>query len=252
MVQHRLRHAAERAAEARASSTQLTVGGVSVAVARKPIRNLYVSVHPPDGEVRVAAPRALSDAEVRAAVTRKLAWIARKRAMIRARVSTSPDRLVSGESHDFLGRSYHLDVVETRGKAGVVLREPAVMELRVRAPHDAAARARVLDRWYREQLAELVPPLVEKWEPRLGVRLSSFGIKRMRTRWGTCNTRARRMWVNLELAKKPVACLDYLVLHELAHLIVRAHDARFYALMDEHLPGWKAIRSAMNAAPIGA
>jgi predicted metal-dependent hydrolase len=229
---------------------QITVGGVQVHVVRKAIKNLHLGVYPPRGRVRVAAPLALSKDAVRLAVIRKLAWIKRQRASFDAQPRQSEREMISGESHYFLGTRYRLRVVEHNGAGRVVLRNSTTLELHVRPELDARDRERVLQRWYRQQLRELIPLHLTKWETILGVRAAEWGIKRMKTKWGSCNAEARRIWLNLELAKKPVPCLDYLVLHELTHLIERRHNDRFLALMDRHLPNWRQHRQALNAAPL--
>ncbi len=228
----------------------LTVSGVAVEVVRKSIKNLHLGVYPPDGRVRVAVPLAMSDAAVRVAVIGKLRWIRRQRAAF-AQQARQPERLMlAGESHFFLGKRYRLALVDTHGRCDVILRNRKVMEVHARPQGSAAHRERVLGRWYRERLRELAAPLVARWEDELGVRVAAWGIKSMKTRWGTCNPRAGRIWLNLELAKKPPECLEYLVVHELAHLLVRHHDDRFHALMDRHFPRWRQVRRELNAAPL--
>lgn len=229
---------------------KLTVGGVRISVVRKPIKNLHLGVYPPGGRVRVAVPLAVSDAAVRVAVIRKLRWIQRQQAAFHGQARESEREMVSGESHYFLGRRYRLEVVYADAPPRVSLRGGRRMELRVRTGADAASRQWVLHRWYRQRLRELVPPLIEKWQLALGVELADWGIKAMKTKWGSCNPRAKRIWLNLELAKKPLSCLEYLVVHELAHLLVRNHDARFIALMNLHLPRWRQHRATLNAAPL--
>jgi predicted metal-dependent hydrolase len=229
---------------------EITVGGVQVQVVRKAIKNLHLGVYPPGGRVRVAAPLRVSDDAVRLAVIGKLGWIKRQRARFDAQPRQSEREMVSGESHYFLGRRYRLRVVERHGATRVVVRNNRTLELQVRRHADAQARERVLHRWYRQHLRELVPPLLTKWEATLGVQVAVWGIKRMKTRWGTCNADARRIWLNLELAKKPVQCLEYLVVHELTHLLERHHNDRFVLLMDRHLPNWREHRQELNAAPL--
>lgn len=229
---------------------QLTVSGVSVAVVRKAIKNLHLGVYPPNGRVRVAVPLTVSDAAVRVAVIGKLRWIRRQQAAFEQQARESERDMVSGESHFFLGRRYRIELVESHGKSGVVLRNRSVMELHARPEQTAEQRERVLQRWYRERLQELVPPLLEKWQAALGVTALEWGIKKMKTRWGSCNAKAGRVWLNLELAKKPPECLEYLVVHELAHLLVRHHDDRFHGLMDRHLPRWRVIRKILNRGPL--
>ena len=158
--------------------------------------------------------------------------------------------MISGETHYFLGRRYRLRVIAHQGPGRVVLRSRTKLELWVRAGSDANARHRVLQRWYRDRLRELVPPPLAKWEPVLCVRAVDWRIKKMKTKWGTCNVEARRVWLNLELAKKPVQCLEYIIVHELVHLIERHHNDRFVSIMDQHLPQWRLHRKVLNSTPL--
>lgn len=232
-------------------TTTLSIRGLPVSVVRKGIKNLHLGVYPPDGRVRVAAPRSITDAAIRVAVITRLTWIRRQREAFARQARQSEREFVIGESHYFLGRRHRMGVVEvTHGKTGVVVRGKATLELQCRPGADAPARQRIIDRWYREHLRNVAGPLISHWEGKLGVKVADWGIKRMKTKWGSCNAKARRIWLNLELAKKSPDCIEYLVVHELVHLIVRTHDERFKALMDRQLPRWKQLRIALNAAPL--
>lgn len=230
--------------------THLVVAGVSIEVVRKDIKHLHLAVYPPEGRVRVAAPRRLGDDAVRLAVVARLAWIKRHQARFQAQDRLSPRELVTGESHQFAGRRYRLDVLEHDAPPAVRLLNNRTLELKVRPGADRAKREAVLHAWYRQQLRDQIPPLIAKWEPILGVAIADWRIKRMKTRWGTCNPAARRIWLNLDLAKHPPACLDYVVLHEMLHLLERHHNARFKAHLDRHLPHWRHLRAQLNHAPL--
>src|SRR5215208_559221 len=232
-------------------SREILVSGVRVQIVRRAIKNLHLGVYPPNGRVRVAAPLRVSDDAVRLAVIDKLGWIRKQQAKFDAQPRQSAREMASGESHYFLGRRYRLRVVEQDGPNHVALRNRTTLELRVRGAPDARQRERVLQRWYRARLRELVPPMLAKWEAALGVRVSGWGIRQMKTKWGSCSVDARRIWLNLELAKKPPQCLEYLIVHELAHLIERRHDDRFVALMDRHLPNWRLHRKTLSSEPLG-
>jgi predicted metal-dependent hydrolase len=229
---------------------KITISGMAVEIVRKDIKNLHLGVYPPDGRVRVAVPLAVNDDAVRLAVIGKLGWVKRQRAKFAAQSRQSRREMISGESHYYLGRRYRLRVVEHDEANRVVLRNKSTLELQVRRKTSAEQRERVLQRWYRSQLRLLIPPLLEKWEARLGVQAAQWGIKRMKTKWGSCNVGARRIWLNLELAKKPARCLEYLVVHELVHLLERHHNDRFTAIMDKSLPQWRLYRDELNAAPL--
>jgi predicted metal-dependent hydrolase len=227
----------------------LIVSGLQIQVVRKTIKNLHLGVYPPAGRVRVAAPLAMSDDAVRRAVIGKLGWIKRQRARFEAQLRQTKREMVRGESHYFLGRRYRLHVIEHAGPAKIVLRN-RVLELAVRPEFNAKARERALHQWYRVRLRELIPPLLAKWEPIVGVQTTDWGIKKMKTKWGACSAGSRRIWLNLELAKKPLQCLEYLIVHELVHFIERHHNDRFVSLMDRHLPDWRLRRDELNSAPL--
>lgn len=229
---------------------RIVVGGLPVQIVRKAIKNLHLGVYPPNGRVRVAAPLTVSDQAVRLAVVGKLGWIKRQQARFAGQSRQSEREMVSGESHYFLGRRYRLRVVEHDGPGTVVLPNGATLEVRVRRGSDAGGRDRVLLRWYRERLRELAAPILAQWETALGVQLAEWGIKRMKTKWGSCNAHARRIWLNLELAKKQPQCLEYLIVHELVHLMERRHNDRFVSLMDESLPQWRLHRDELNSSPL--
>ena len=229
---------------------QIVVSGLPVQIIRKGIKNLHLGVYPPHGRVRVAAPMAVTDEAVRLAVVGKLGWIKRQRARFAAQPRQSEREMVRGESHYFLGERYRLRLVRTSGAASIMLRNKTSMELHVRPDATVDQRVEVLRQWYRQQLRDLIPPLLKKWEKALGVRAAEWGIRKMKTKWGSCNSAARRIWLNLELAKKPVQCLEYVIAHELAHLIERHHNDRFIAILDKHLPHWRVSRGELNASPL--
>lgn len=230
-------------------SRNITVSGLTVEVVRKPIKNLHLGVYPPQGRVRVAAPLAVDDEAVRLAVVGKLGWIKRQRAKFQAQPRQSQRRMVSGESHYFFGQRYRLRVHESSGAAlHIALRGKACMDLFVRPETTVERREQVLQDFYRVELKRLVPELLEKWQPKLGVEVRAWGIKRMKTKWGTCNIEAQRIWLNLELAKKPVQCLEYILVHELVHLHERHHNDRFISLLDQHLPQWKLLKDQLNSS----
>ena len=231
-------------------SHHIFVGGLSVEVVRKDIKNLHLGVYPPHGRVRVAAPLVVNDEAVRLAVIGKLGWIRKQQARFEAQPRQSQREMVNGESHYFLGRRYRLRVIEHDGPLRVVLRGKTSIDLYARSATSAEQREAVLQRWYRERLKALIPPLLEKWQPVLGVQVTEWGIKKMKTRWGTCTVDDRRIWLNLELAKKPVQCLEYIVVHELVHFLERHHNDRFTDLMTNFMPQWRFHREELNQAPL--
>lgn len=229
---------------------QIEVNGLRVDVVRKAIRNLHLAVYPPAGRVRVAVPEHFDDEAVRLAVVSRLGWIRRKQELFAAQERQSAREMVTGESHYVQGRRYRLDVVHTEGRQSVALRDGTTLELRVRPSTSATEREQLIQRWYRRLLRPQAADLIAKWEPIIGVEVADWGIKKMKTRWGTCNTDARRIWINLELAKKSPSCLEYLVVHELVHLVERRHNERFRELMNRYLPQWRMYRDELNRTPL--
>ena len=228
---------------------RIVVHHITVDVVRKSIKNLHLGVYPPEGRVRVAAPLTVSDEAVRRAVIGKLGWIRRQQANFLAQPRQGERGMVDGESHYFLGQRYRLRIVSHASAPKVILNKFR-LELHVRPDLPAEERSRVLQEWYRSRLKELVPPLLEKWVPLLGVEPPGWGIRKMKTKWGSCNTDSRRIWLNLELAKKPVHCLEYVVVHELVHFLERDHDDRFRNLMGQFMPHWHFYRQELNRAPL--
>lgn len=224
----------------------IEVCGIAVEVVRKNIKNLYVGVYPPNGRVRVSAPLRIDKDEVRMAVASRLGWIRRKQAQFERQERQSEREYVTGESHYFEGRRFRLDVIERNVPPSVQLLDNATIALNVRPGSNRDKREQALYLWYRSQLSDRLPALIDKWEQNIGVQVNEVRIKKMRTRWGTCNTRARRIWLNLELMKKPAHCLEYIVVHELVHLIERRHNDRFRGLMDKHMPQWRQHRDDLN------
>lgn len=229
----------------------ITVGGIAVEVVRKDIKNLHLGVYPPHGRVRVAAPLVVSDEAVRLAVIGKLGWIKRQKTKFTAQARQSQREMVNGESHYFMGRRYRLRVHEHDAPAKVAVRGIASLDLFVRPGTSTEKREVVLQRWYREQLVMLIPPLLEKWQGRLGVTIAAWGVKKMKTKWGSSNVDAKRVWLNLELAKKSPQCLEYVIVHELVHLLERKHNEHFLSLMDKFMPQWRLHREALNKSPLG-
>lgn len=229
---------------------QIEVSGITVEILRKEIKNLHVGVYPPHGRVRVAAPLRLNDEAVRLAIISRLGWIRRQQQNFQKQERQSRREMVTGESHYFQGRRYRLNVIECDGSQSVRLVNNTAMALRVRPGSLPHKREAVLHAWYRKWLRQQLPPLLVKWQPKVGVTVAELRIKKMKTRWGTCNSEARRIWLNLELAKKPVACLEYILVHEMVHLLERHHNERFKTLMDTLMPSWRLCREELNRAPL--
>lgn len=229
---------------------QIEVSGIPVEIRRKAIKNLHVGVYPPNGKVRVAAPPHLDDEAVRLAIVSRLSWIRRQRQNFARQARQSAREMVTGESHYFAGRRYRLNVVEQAGHPGVRLANTHRLELTVRPGTDRAGRQQVLERWYRRQLKARIPELLTHWESVVGVEVADCRVRKMKTKWGSCNTQARRIWLNLELAKKPPGCLEYILVHEMVHCHERHHTDRFGKLMDQFMPDWRLRKAELNEAPL--
>ena len=230
--------------------SHIDVSGIPVEIHRKGIKNLHVGVYPPHGKVRVAAPLHLDDQAVRLAIVSRLGWIRRQQKDFARQERQSAREMVTGESHYFEGHRYRLNVVQQSGNPQVRLANNGIMELRVPPGTDRTARQGILERWYRRQLKSLIPDLLARWQPIVGVDVADCRVKRMKTRWGSCNIEARRVWLNLELIKKPRACLEYILVHEMVHLLERRHTERFRELMDQLMPDWRTRRAELNQAPL--
>ena len=231
------------------ANAYLTVRGIDIDVVYKDIKNLHIGVYPPMGRVRVAAPRRLDDDQVRLAVIQRLPWIKRQRAQLRSTDRQSEREMITGESHYVWGVRRRLKVVERPGSAHV---EVDGDRLILYAPSDRSTEQRraVLDTWYRSQLRETIPGLISVWESKLDTRVPDWSIRRMRTKWGTCNRETRRLTFNVELAKKHPDCLDYIIVHEMMHYFERNHGERFTKLMDDTMPDWRTRRDLLNDAPL--
>ena len=230
-------------------ATFIQVSGLDVEVVRKDIKNLHLAVYPPHGRVRVATPVRLDDEAIRLAVVSKLGWILRQQDRFRRQIRQSQREMVNGESHYAWGRRYRLKISEGTSSNRVVL-DRSTMVLHARAGADRMRREKTLNDWYRAELKKVIPDLIDKWSSVIGVQVDDWGVKKMKTRWGSCNADARRIWLNLELAKKRPECLEYVVAHETVHILERLHNDRFKDLMDTFMPQWRTYRDELNRAPL--
>ncbi len=225
----------------------LIVSGINVQVVRKDIRNINFSVRAPDGQVRVSVPKYITDDALESAVLSRLGWIRKKIQTIKS-LPTPPVKIyVSGEGHYFMGEPYKLEVVEQSSKPHILLQTPGTLQMLIRHNTSIAAREKLLYEWYRVELKKRLPPLIEKWQPIIGKKVSDWGVKRMKTRWGTCNINKKRIWLNLELIKRSEICLEYVVVHEMTHLLECNHNTRFKKLLDGFMPGWRRIESELKS-----
>jgi predicted metal-dependent hydrolase len=230
----------------------IEVNGIKIEVVRKAIKHLRLAVYPPSGRVRIAAPLRVHDDALRLMVMEKLAWIHKQQARVMAMPAQPKIEMRSGENHYFQGRRYCLNVIEYSGKQHrVESGENNSLHLYVRSNTSVEQRAAVLNAWYREHLQREIPLLIAKWQPVMAVQVAAWGVKKMKTRWGSCNIRVRRIWLNLELAKHSAGCLEYVVVHEMVHLLERSHNERFKKFMDQFLPQWRLLKAELNRSVPG-
>jgi predicted metal-dependent hydrolase len=229
----------------------IELGEVHIVLTRKDVKHVHLTVHPPTGRVTLVAPPTTRTEVARAYAITKLTWIREQRRKLSAQARETPRQYVSRESHYLWGRRYLLAVTEVDGKPQVKL-APNKLTLRVRQDSSTEKRAEVMHEWYRTQLHEIVPVLIRKWERKLGVRVSGYYLQRMKTKWGSCNTDKKSIRLNSELIKKPKDLLEYVVVHEMAHLLVPNHNVRFVAILDQHWPQWRESRAELNALPLSS
>ncbi len=230
----------------------LSVGGLTIDLVRKSIKNLHLAVYPPDGRIRVAAPWHVSEDAIRLAVATRVAWINRQRRNFKAQDRQAERLYVSGETHYFLGRGYRLQVISAGASYRVRLVGSKRIELLVPVDADREGREQAILRWHRRELRKRAEAEATRWAARLKIDTPIVGIKQMRTKWGTSNPSARRIWLNLELAQKPPRCIAYIVLHEMIHFQHRTHGERFVAILAKHMPNWRAIRHELNRLPLAS
>ena len=229
--------------------TQVKLGDIAVDVVLKDIKNVHLSVHPPTGRVTVSAPLRMTLDTIRVFAISKLGWIKQQQKKLQEQDRETPREYLDRESHYFWGRRFLLKVVDRDAPPMVEVKHSKI-NLYLRPASDPQKKQSVLDEWYRDRLKEAIPPLVAKWEKEIGVAVAGFRVRRMKTKWGSCNPKTKAILLNLELAKKPRECLEYLVVHELIHLLEPTHNARFVYLMDRFMPKWQFYRGQLNRLPV--
>ena len=231
------------------SGDRIELGGLSVEVVRKRIKNIHLSVYPPNGRVRISAPNWVGLDSIRLFAVSKLGWIRKQQQKLKEQERETPREYLDRESHQVWGRRVLLQIEHDRSGPPVEL-SPGKLVLRVRPDATRERKRAVLDEWYREQVKAAAPELIAKWVRSLEVSVAGFFVQKMKTLWGSCNARRHTIRLNAELAKKPPECLEYIVVHELVHLLERSHGPRFVALMDQHLPKWRYFKAELNRLPI--
>jgi len=228
---------------------QVRLGDIAVDVVLKDIKNVHLSVHPPTGRATISAPLRMNLDTIRVFAISKLGWIRQQQRKLLAQERETPREYLDRESHYVWGRRYLLKISESEQPPKIELKHTR-MQLSVRPGTDDKKLQAIVEEWYREQVKQAVPPLIDKWERHIGVKVKRIFVQRMKTKWGSCNHRARTVRLNTDLAKKPRECLEYLVVHELVHLLEPTHNARFIALMDQFMPKWRSHRQGLNRLPV--
>jgi predicted metal-dependent hydrolase len=228
---------------------QIIVSNIKIDVEKKDIKNLHLGVYPPNGRVRIAAPLRTKDESIRLFAISKLSWIKKQQRSFANQERETEREFISGESHYFNGKRYLLNIIPATSGAKIILGHRRI-DMYVKPGASLRHKAAALAKFYREYLNELIPGLIEKWEKKMKVSVTQYSIKQMKTKWGSCNISARRIWINLELAKKTQTCLEYIVVHEMVHLLERHHNDVFIAYMDKFLPQWRTYKQELNRTPV--
>jgi predicted metal-dependent hydrolase len=229
---------------------QLTIGDLTIDVVQKNIKNMHLSVYPPSGRVRIAIPLNVDSESVRLFIISKLSWIKNNQRKFENQDRQSPRIFAERESHYFQGTRYLLRVKEHDAPPKIEIKTKTHIDLYIRPSTSTEQQQVILNEWYRKQLKSQIPAIIAKWEKTIGVTVDDLGVKQMKTKWGTCNIEEKRIWINLELAKKPTNCLEYIVVHEMVHLLERHHNDRFLAYIHKFIPQWKIYKEELNRMPV--
>lgn len=228
---------------------QITISNIKIDVVSKDIKNIHLGVYPPAGRVRIAAPLKMNDDAIRLFAISKLSWIKRNQQKYEGQERISPREYKHRESHYFRGKRYLLRITEKEAPPQVTLKNKTYIDLYVRPGTSTKKRHKVITEWYRAELKKRIPAIIEKWEEVLKIKVNEWQVKQMKTKWGSCNIEKKRIWLNLELAKKPEHCLEYIIVHEMIHFHERHHKDKFLYYMDTYLPNWKKFKTELNRLP---
>ncbi|MFA4911373.1 MAG: SprT family zinc-dependent metalloprotease [Desulfobacteria bacterium] len=224
---------------------QIMLGDICIDVVHKDIKNVHLSVYPPTGRVRISAPHIMNLETVRIFAISKLGWIRKHQGKFLKQEREAPREYINRESHYYLGGRFLFKVIEHNASPKVAIKHET-LEMYIRPNTGLEKRKEILDEWYRQRLKEIVPGFIAQYEKTMQIEVAEFAIKKMKTRWGSCNIKAKRIWLNLELAKKPKECIEYIVVHEMTHLLERYHNERFTAYVDKFLPKWRFYKAELN------
>jgi len=232
------------------STEKIRIGEINVELNRRDIKHIHLSVLPPNGRVRLSIPKDTNEHTIRRAIVNKLAWIKKQQTDFAQQERQSFREMVNGECHYMWGKKYRLQLMRAQGKFTVNANGNGKLTLAVAANTSTDNKLKLLNNFYRNEMQRSLKKLLPQWQKKLGVEANSLNIKKMKTKWGSCNIQAKRIWLNLELAKKPIECMEYILVHELVHLLERHHNQRFRELMDKHMPNWRERRDLLNSLPL--
>ena len=225
----------------------ITVNNIEIELHKKKIKNLHLRVRYIDSKVLVSAPKYVKEEDIRDFIISKMPWIIKQQERFKNLPQIKERLYITGETVFLWGKSYLLKVIHKKGRNNVYINSGEIV-LAVEEDSTVEKREKILNNWYRDHIKKAIPSLIEKWQPVIGVQTNDWGVKNMKTRWGTCNVVAKRIWLNLQLTQKPLICLEYVVVHELVHLIEKKHDKAFFALMDRFLPNWRATKLQLKGS----
>jgi predicted metal-dependent hydrolase len=233
------------------SKRKLRVSNLTIEAVKKDIRNMHLGVYPPRGRVRVAAPLQIKDEAIRLFVASKVPWIKKQQSAFQHQERETRRQYVPGESHYSLGKRYRLNVIRTDERPRVMIQRTAYIDMYVTPGMTVRQRGTVLDTFYRRELRKRTGTMLERWQQKLGVQVNEVRIRRMKTKWGSCDPNNRRVWLNLELAKKPLNCIDYVLVHELIHIVEKRHSKRFLSLLKTAMPNFEQYKEELNSGTLG-
>ncbi len=229
--------------------SQIQIGEMAVEVIRKDIKNVHLSVHPPTGRVTISAPAHMNLDTIRVFAVAKIGWIRSQQKKMKLQDREAPREFLNRESHYVWGERYLMQVIEVDSQPSINIKHTKIV-FQFRPGWDEVKKLELLDAWYREQMKVVLPTILNKWEKKIGVQVNSFFVRRMKTKWGSCNPKTQTIRLNTDLAKKPRECLEYVVVHELVHLLEPSHNDRFIQLMDQHIPKWRSHQQLLNSLPV--
>lgn len=227
------------------------ISELQVETVRKNIKNIHLGVYPPNGRIRIAVPLKTSDELIKLFIITKLYWIKKQQKQFLKQERQTPREYVTGETHYFFGKSYRLNVIYTNELIKIEIRKKKFIDLYIRPNTTVKQREELFENFYRSELYNILPKLIKKWEKKVGVKIKEVKIKKMKTKWGTCNSKDKRIWLNLELVKKPFNCIDYVLVHELIHLIEKNHSEKFFQIINSIMPHWQSYKNELNQSILG-